>query len=391
MERLTQSPTDPGFVQDPYPFYDRLRAAGPLAFWTDYAMPMAASHAVVGALLRDRRFGREDPCPPARPPHQAAFWAVEDHSMLELEPPRHTRLRGAVLRAFTSRRIAAMGPAIEALAHGLIDAFPAGPFDLLDAFGRPLPVRVIARLLGLPETDAPRLLAWSNAMVGMYQASRHHEAEVAAAEAAAAFSRYVTEALDGPAAGLLDDLGRLEAEGRLSRPEVVATAILLLNAGHEATVHTIGNGVAGLLDAGLWGRAVDAALVEEVLRHDPPLHLFVRYAQEDATAFGHRFARGDRVGLLLAAANRDPAAHADPARFDPGRFPEAGAHASFGAGIHFCLGAPLARMELEIGLRVLAERCPDLARAGPAPFADIYHFHGRAALPVTAGRTWRST
>ena len=386
MERLTQSPTDPGFVQDPYPFYDRLRAAGPLAFWTDYAMPMAASHAVVGALLRDRRFGREDPRPPARPPHQAAFWAVEDHSMLELEPPRHTRLRGAVLRAFTSRRIAAMGPAIEALAHGLIDAFPTGPFDLLDAFARPLPVRVIARLLGLPETDAPRLLAWSNAMVGMYHAGRDHVAEVAAAEAAAAFSRYVTLALDGPAAGLLDDLGRLEAEGRLSRREVVATAILLLNAGHEATVHTIGNGVAGLLDAGLWRRPVDAALVEEVLRHDPPLHLFVRYAQEDATAFGHRFARGDRVGLLLAAANRDPAAHADPARFDPARFPDAGAHASFGAGIHFCLGAPLARMELEIGLRVLAERCPDLARAGPAPFADIYHFHGRAALPVTAGR-----
>ncbi|MGB3556158.1 MAG: cytochrome P450, partial [Jannaschia sp.] len=129
MRRFTQSPTDPAFVQDPYPFYDVLRAAGPLAFWTAYDMPVASSHAIVSALLRDRRFGREDPDPRPRPAHQAAFWAVEDHSMLELEPPRHTRLRASVLRAFTSRRVAAMGPEIAALAHELIDAFPAGPFD----------------------------------------------------------------------------------------------------------------------------------------------------------------------------------------------------------------------------------------------------------------------
>ena len=167
MDRFDQSPTDPAFVQDPCPFYDRLRAAGPLAWWTDYDMPVAASHAVVSAVLRDRRFGREDPFPPVRPAHQAGFWSVEEHSMLELEPPRHTRLRSQVLRAFTSRRVAALGPEIATLAHGLIDGFPAGTFDLLDAFARPLPVRVIARLLGVPESDAPLLLGWSNAMVGM--------------------------------------------------------------------------------------------------------------------------------------------------------------------------------------------------------------------------------
>ena len=385
MRSFVQSPTDPAFVRDPYPFYDMLRDAGPLAWWEDYAMPMASSHAVASALLRDRRLGREDPDPPPRPAHQAGFWAVEDHSMLELEPPRHTRLRGSVRRAFTSRRVQALGPGIEAMAHALVDAFPAGPFDLIDAFARPLPVRVIARLLGVPEADAPRLLAWSNAMVGMYQAGRDHDAEVAASDAATAFRAYIEAVLADPPDGLVADLAGLEREGALSRPEVVATCILLLNAGHVATVHTIGNGVAGLLAAGRWGAPADEPLVEEVLRHDPPLHLFTRYALEDVEIAGHALRRGQTVGVLLAAANRDPDAYTDPGRFDPSRFPAAPAPLSFGAGLHFCLGAPLARLELRIAFEVLAARCPRLAPAGPAPVADIYHFRGRAALPVAAG------
>ncbi|PWJ12130.1 cytochrome P450 [Jannaschia seohaensis] len=383
MRRLSQSPTDPAFVQDPYPFYDRLRAAGPLVWWDEYDMPVAASHAVVSALLRDRRLGREDPNPPPRPAHQAGFWGVEDHSMLELEPPRHTRLRASVLRAFTSRRVAALAPGIEALSNELVDAFPDGPFDLLDAFARPLPVRVIAQLLGVPERDAPRLLAWSNAMVGMYQAGRDHAAEVAAADAATAFTAYLEHVFTDAPDGLIADLLRVEAEGGLTRAELTTTCILLLNAGHEATVHTLGNGVAGLVAAGLWGRTVDDALVEEVLRHDPPLHLFTRYAQQDVEIHGHLLKRGERVGLLLGAANRDPVPYPEPARFDPTRFPDAPAATSFGAGLHFCLGAPLARLELRIGLGALASRCPGLRLAEPPRYADIYHFHGLAKLSVT--------
>lgn len=386
MQRFDQSPTDPGFVQNPYPFYDRLRGAGPLAFWTDYDLPVAASHAVVSALLRDRRLGREDPFPPARPAHQAGFWAVENHSMLELEPPRHTALRSQVLRAFTSRRIAALGPEIATLAHALIDAFPSGPFDLLEAFARPLPVRVIARLLGVPEEDTPHLLAWSNAMVGMYRAGRTRDDEVAAAEAARAFTAYLSDIFARPRPdSLIAQLVAVQAEGKLSREEVNATCILLLNAGHEATVHTLGNGVAGLVAAGHWGAPVTADLVEEVLRHDPPLHMFTRYAQEDVELFGHRFAKGDQVGLLLGAANRDPAAYADPARFDPARFPEAPTATSFGAGLHFCIGAPLARLELLESLRILVARCPNLTITEPPRYADIYHFHGLERLIVTAG------
>ncbi|MBM2576876.1 cytochrome P450 [Jannaschia sp. Os4] len=388
MERFDQDPTDPAFVADPYPFYDRLRASGPLAWWDAYAMPVAAGHAEVSALLRDRRLGREDPSPPARPAHQAGFWAVEDHSMLELEPPRHTRLRAQVLRAFTSRRVAALGPEIAALAEELVAAFPAGPFDLLDAFARPLPVRVIARLLGVPEADAPSLLSWSNAMVGMYQAGRTRAMEEAAARAASEFSAYLGDVLrtraTAPRDDLISALLAVEAEGTLSRPEVVATCILLLNAGHEATVHTLGNGVAGLCAAGLWGAEITPALVEEVLRHDPPLHLFTRYATEEVELFGHRLARGDQVGLLLGAANRDPAAYADPARFDPARFPDAATSTSFGAGLHFCLGAPLARLELLEGLRVLAARCPGLRVAEEPRYAPIYHFHGLERLVVAA-------
>ena len=385
MRRFDQDPTDPAFVQDPYPFYDRLRAAGPLAWWSAYDMPVAAGHAAVAALLRDRRLGREDPKPPPRPAHQAAFWAVEDHSMLEAEPPRHTRLRGQVLRAFTSRALADLTPAVEALADRLTAELRDGE-DLLDAVARPLPVRTIARLLGVPEADAPDLLRWSNAMVQMYQAGRTHAQETAAAAAATAFVAYLETVLAQRATAPRDDLvSRLlavEADGTLSRAELRATCILLLNAGHEATVHTLGNGVKGLIEAGLWGAPVTGALVEEVLRHDPPLHLFTRYAKDDVELFGHRFARGAQVGLLLGAANRDPAAYTEPARLNPDRGPGSPAHVAFGAGLHFCLGAPLARLEIRAALAALARRHPRLALSGRPLYAPIYHFHGLRTLHV---------
>ena len=251
LPRIAQPPTDPGFVQDPYPFYDRVRALGPLVRWEDYGMTVAAGHAEVHALLRDRRMGREPLSPPDPPPHLAPFYAIEAHSMLELEPPRHTRLRGLVTRAFTSRRIATLAPMIEALCHRLIDDFPEGPVDLLPAYCTRVPVIVIARLLGVPEAMAPQLLAWSNDMVAMYQARRDRAIEDRAATAAADFADFMRGYVDrrraDPGDDLITQLIAAEADGdRLTADELITTCILLLNAGHEATVHTLGNGIRAL-------------------------------------------------------------------------------------------------------------------------------------------------
>ena len=391
MQSLRQSPRDPGFVADPYPFYDRGRAVGPLFLWEDFGFPCAAGHAEVSALLRDRRFGRELPAElkPVRPAHLADFYALDDRSLLDREPPAHTRLRGLVLRAFTSRRIAGLGPEIARLATGLADALPEGDVDLLPAFAERIPVVVIARLLGLPDEAADDLLAWSHAMVAMYQARRDRAVEDAANSAARDFAAFLRAHVEmrrsRPGDDLVTELIAAEEKGdRLDTEELIATCVLLLNAGHEATVHAIGNGVATILAAGLDAARLFAdarateATVEEILRHDPPLHLFTRFALEDTTVFGHRFAPGDTVGCLLAAANRDPARFHDPSRFDPGRPP--GPHLAFGAGLHFCVGAPLARAELAVALPILFGRLPGLRLAAPPVFADRYHFRGLTEL-----------
>ncbi len=391
MITLSQSPKDPAFVQDPYPFYERARAAGPFFRWADYNLTCTGNAAAVNAIFRDRRFGREPVVPPVIPPHLAPFYAVEAHSMLELEPPRHTRLRNLVLRAFTSRRIAGLAPDITALATELAGSAPQGEFDLLKTFAQPLPVRIIARLLGVPEEMAPDLLHWSNAMVGMYMAGRTRAMEdkaVAATEAFVAFLRaYVEDRRARPADDLITQLIAAESEGeKLSTDELITTCILLLNAGHEATVHTIGNGVKTLLETGTPLSALAPenveATVEEILRFDPALHMFTRWAYEDIEVMGHTFHRGDQVGLLLAAANRDPAVWDDAARFNPARPPKP--LATFGAGLHFCVGAPLARLELQIALPILFLHYPKLALAAKPEYGDVYHFHGLRELRVTA-------
>ncbi|MFT7057970.1 MAG: unspecific monooxygenase [Pseudorhodobacter sp.] len=387
---LTQSPNAPDFVQNPYPFYDRARALGPFFHWHDYGMTCATSFAAINAILRDPRFGREVPLEKRITPSAplAPFYAVEDHSMLELEPPRHTRLRGLVMRAFTSRRINGLGPEIAALSHQLIDAFPQGEFDLLGHFGQHLPVIIIARLLGVPEAMAPKLLIWSNAMVKMYVAGRSRKTELAAAQAASDFSTFLRSYIDERRAQPADDLithliAAEEAGEKLSTEELISTCILLLNAGHEATVHTIGNGVKALLETGTQISAAPIEqVVEEIIRFDPPLHMFTRHAYEDIDVMGRIIEKGSEIGLLLAAGNRDPGAYAAPQVFNPMR--PAKASLSFGAGLHFCVGAPLARLELQIALPILFARLPKLHLTHAPEYADLYHFHGLQSLKVSA-------
>ena len=391
MKTLHQSPTDPAFVQNPYPFYDAARTGGPLQYWADYNMVAAFSHETVQTLLKDRRFGREIPTELASPgpDHLAPFHKVEATSMLDAEPPRHTRLRSLILRAFTSRQITAMVPDITTLSHQLIDAFPDEPFDLIPAYCSQIPVIVIARLLGVPEAMAPQLLSWSHDMVAMYQASRTRATEDAAALASTEFSAFLNDYINSRRATPKDDLiTRLiaaEEDGeKLSTDELIGTCILLLNAGHEATVHSLANGVKTLLETGTDPTSLTqqniAKTTEEILRFDPPLHMFTRYAYETITIFGHTFQRGDQVALMLGAANRDPKTWDNPNTFDPARPIQT--NASFGGGLHFCVGAPLARQELQIALPILFDRCPNLTQTAPS-YANTYHFHGLTNLMVS--------
>ncbi|MGR3289807.1 MAG: cytochrome P450 [Paracoccaceae bacterium] len=392
MKSYSQSPTDTSFVQNPYPFYERVRASGDqLFYWEEFGLPCTVTFATNWAILRDRRFGREAPegLAPEKPAHQAAFWAVEDHSLLELEPPRHTRLRGLILRAFTSRRIGELEPEIVALCHQLIDDIPAGEFDLLRAFAQRLPVIIIARLLGIPENRSDDLLKWSHAIVGMYQAGRNLEMEQAAASAAADFSAFMRDYVDyrrqRPEDDLITHLIAAEEDGeRLSTDELISTCILLLNAGHEATVHSIGNGVRALLMGGnvqkFMGPAIIDRVVEEIFRYDAPVQMFQRWAYEEIEIGQYTINPGEKVACILAAANRDPARWDFAEEFDPSRPIQT--NVAFGAGGHFCIGAPLARLELRTALPILFERLPNLRMSAEPQYAATYHFHGLDALWV---------
>ena len=394
---VSLDPRDQDFVQDPYPFYAELRARCPVFHWKELGHWCFAAYEDVNSLLRDRRFGRqilhlatrEELGWPETPEHLAAFYKFEEHSLLELEPPVHTRLRGFINPSFLPRQIERLRSDVQRLAHELIDQFAAkGSADLITSFAEPVPVMVIARFLGVPDDMAPQILAWSHDMVAMYQARRDREVEDRAVAATIAFSDYMRGLLAhrriAPGEDFLSQLltARDDNGTALTEDELVTTAMLLLNAGHEATVHSLGNGVQALLRHGNTADflANPVRCSEEMLRFDTPLHMFKRYALEDLEYKGLRLRKGDQVGLLLASANRDKAKFPAAADFLPARTPNP--HVSFGAGIHFCIGAPLARLEMQTALRVLFERLPNLQLAGHPHYRDNWHFHALESLPV---------
>ena len=360
--------SDPDVVADPYPQLASLRAAAPVAWHSGLGTWLATGHAEAGAVLRDRRLGRVFS---AREPHDDwdTFNWLHADSILDSEPPKHTRLRRLVAGAFGRGHVQRLAPRIEELARDLLDGLPGGEFDVIELYAEPLPVLVIAELLGVPEDERHLLRPWSQAIVKMYEVDRTPEQEAEARTASVQFADYVDELAGrraaAPGEDLLTDLvNARDGSDRLSARELVATAVLLLNAGHEASVNGFGNGLHSWLTADprpgveVGDPAAVSRLVEEFLRHDSPLHLFERTAKEPAEVAGIRLEPGDKVAALLGAANRDPVVFAEPDRFDPTRDPNP--HLAFGAGIHFCIGAPLARLELEISLRTLLGRFPDL-------------------------------
>jgi len=404
LKRLRLDPHEPRFVQNPYEVYAWLHVRAPAFYWEEYGMWCFGGYDPVNRLLRDRSLGRQNPlgvpgsaAVSAGREHLAAFDAIEAHSMLELEPPVHTRLRTLVNRAFVSRQVERLRPRAEALANELIDRFPTEPFDLLPAFAAPLPITIIAEMLGVPVEMGPQLLDWSHKQVAMYMHGRTRETEEAANRAALEFSDflriYAAERRRAPGDDLLSLLLSAQEDGeRLNEDELVSSVVLLLNAGHEATVHQTGNAVAALLSerdaarvnlpALFSGPESTAAAVEECLRINAPLHMFTRYVYQD-TDFGDGISvkAGDQIGLLLGMANHDPQAFERPEQFRPGRTDQK--NVSFGAGIHFCIGAPLARIELQASLGAIFSRLPDLKLAEPPQYGDTYHFHGLQKLMVS--------
>jgi cytochrome P450 len=376
-------PSDPEFLSDPYPELNRLREHTPLFYDAGRERWFVTRHEDVRSCLRDKRLGRnfrhvmtpEEIGVPPLDPRWQAFWDSERWSLLWLEPPDHTRLRKLVAAAFTPRSVEALREPAHDLARELLQPLAeAGEMELLYDYAQPYSIAVICRMLGVPLDRHRDLLDWSHRMVKMYEFEVPLDAARAANEAAADFQEYVHELIGERRATPRDDMvtALVEARvdgGRLSDDEIVSTVIVLLNAGHEASVNTLGNGMRAFAQhPDQWQRFVDgsvpaAAAGEEMIRFDPPLQLFERWVLTDDFAVGDvPIPRGAKVALLFGAANRDPRVFERPDEFDVAR-ENAAQHIGFGGGIHVCIGAPLARIELEASLEALRRTWPDFRLA----------------------------
>lgn len=390
-------PRSPEFRTNPYPYYDMLRATGPVFYWGEWGIWFLSRHDDCSALLRDPRLGRGEMN--GEPPEaQQALFEMQKRWMLLKNPPDHRRLRELVHKAFTPRRVEAMRDRIQAITDGLLDWVEgAGQADIIADFAYPLPVTVIAEMLSIPVGDQELFRDWSDALAHSLDLTDDPAVYNRASVAAEALTDYLREILAHRRRQPQDDLLSAlitaeEGEGRLSEEELYATCALLLIAGHETTINLIGNGLLALLrhPDQLHRLRQEPALVrpavEELLRYDSPVQMTSRIAFEDIEIRGQKIRAGQEVAFLLGAANYDPERFTTPHQLDISREPNP--HLSFGSGIHYCLGAPLARLEGQIALNTLLRRLPDLALATETPeHRDNYILRGLRSLPVTFGQS----
>ncbi|MGY4926485.1 cytochrome P450 [Streptomyces sp. 900105755] len=396
-------PWDPDFLADPYPAYAELRARGRVQYFEPTNQWLVPHHADVSALLRDRRLGRtyqhrfthEDFGHSAPAPEHEPFHTLNDHGMLDLEPPDHTRIRRLVSKAFTPRTVERLKPYVARLAGELVDGLVrSGGGDLLTDVAEPLPVAVIAEMLGIPEADRAPLRPWSADICGMYELNPSEDTAAKAVRASVEFSDYLRELIAERRKEPGDDLisGLIEAhdEGdRLTEQEMISTAVLLLNAGHEATVNATVNGWNALFrnPAQLAALRADHSLVptaiEELMRYDTPLQLFERWVLDEIEIDGTAIPRGAEIAMLFGSANHDPAVFHNPGLLDLTR--RDNPHISFSAGIHYCIGAPLARLELAASMTALLERAPTLTLAAEPKQKPNFVIRGLEGLSVEAG------
>lgn len=388
-------PLDAEFIADPYPIYAKLRTEAEIHQHELLGQLVAVSHRACSAVLRSpvlqRSWTDREPASELR-----AFNMLHRNSMLETSPPRHTRLRRLVAAAFNRGHTERLRPTVQAIADQLVsqlaDQIAAGSSaDLVTAVAGPLPTEVIAELLGVPASDRGLLRPWSNAIVKMYEYGLPPDRRLAAERAASEFVEYlralVADRHARPGEDLITDLVSVSGDGALTTDEVVGTAALLLMAGHEATVNVLGNGMLALLthrhqwrrlrrDPGLLPLAV-----EELIRFDAPLQIFERTATADVEIAGWRVPAGQKIAALLGAAARDPAVFPDQDSLDIGRQPNP--HLGFGMGLHYCLGAPLARVEVQAALQALTTQLPRLRLGGEPVRRPEFAIRGLSSLPVT--------
>jgi cytochrome P450 len=400
---LGYDPWDAAFVADPYPALARLRERAPVIYDERTNQWLVSRHADVNALLRDRRLGRSylhtasheawGRTPP--PADQAPFWDLLAVQMIDMEPPDHTRLRRLVSTAFTPRTVESLRPRIETIVGDAIDGSLAlGEFDLIADLLELVPVAVIAELLGIPEADRQRLRPWSADMTLMFELNPAPEDQRRATTASAEFEAYLRdiarERRKTPGPDLISQLGSvLETDGdRLTEDELIGTAVLLLNAGHEASVNGAANSWWALFrhpDALARLRAEPGLIptaIEELLRFDTPAPMFERWVLEDVELHGVAIPHGQELALQFAAANRDPAAFDRPDEIVLERAPNR--YLSFGAGIHYCLGAPLAKLEFEILFAAILRRMPALQVVEEPAWKPRFVLRGLESLRVRA-------
>ncbi len=381
---------------DVYALFEEMRTHGPV-YRSRSGMYAITSHALCSQVLRDPRFQARDLAglPADHDPVTAdAGGSALSGSFLEQDPPDHTRLRRLVAPAFRPRLVRGYRERIEVVAHDLLDrATGRDSFDLIADFAAPLPITVITELLGIPDVDTDRFAHFGavvgSSISGVFSVRQAEELRLATDDLVELFTRLELERRSNPGDDVLSLLAAAREDGSLDLEELVATCGLLLIAGFETTVNLIGNAAAALSnDLGQWrllrddpGRARDA--VEETLRWDPSVQVTTRVTHEPVELAGTVLAPGTRVMLMLAAANRDRRVYPDPGRFDISRKggPE---HLAFSSGIHYCLGAPLARLEGEVALQVLAQRLPLIEPTGPLRRRPGTAIRGYAAFPIVA-------
>ena len=389
---------NPTFVADPYEQLKELREFGKPVWHEGMQIFLAARHSDANDVFRNKSLGRifTDKSPAFE--WETFNWLHSD-SILDSEPPKHTRLRSLVAKAFNRNKIEGMRPAVERITQQLLDAIDekiksGESFDLIADYAEPLPVKIIADLLGFPESEEHLLRPWSQSIVKMYEVNPSEQYQVEAKKAAGEFAEYVRNLAEhrktNPGQDLITDLAMVEENGeKLNSHELVATCVLLLNAGHEASVNAFGNGMVAALErpdqAELLrknSRAITDTALEEFMRFDAPLHLFERTATVDTELGGVKIEKGQKIAALIGSANRDSSVFERADEMDLTRDPNP--HIGFGAGIHFCLGAPLARLEMSVSLPALWEKYPNMQLAGTPVRRPTFVLRGYESVSISA-------